>query len=224
MPKAQLLTLKKKMVNMTPIYFKSNDILPVFPLPNTILFPEVSIPLHIFEPRYRQMAKDCLDGKGVICLATISEKWSGLNEGDFGFYPIGTICRVVNYNALEDGRFNIILKGLARCEMQDCEYRNNKQYRTVRIQVNDNDFAVKLDRSAENELRQIATNFFKVQPSSSTEVEINEHFAKMETMQIINILCMNSPATMADKHALFEKNTLLEICDVLFDHYASFRS
>lgn len=209
---------------MSAVYFKNDDILPVFPLPNTILFPEVSIPLHLFEPRYRQMAKDCLDGKGVICLATISDKWEGINEGDFNFYPMGTVCRFAKYNELEDGRFNIILKGLARCEMLDCQYRKNKLYRSVRIQTKENDLAEKLDRSVENELRQIAANFFKAQPTTSTETEILEHFTKLETLQIINILCMNAPISMAEKHGIFEKSTLTEMCDVLFGLYASFRA
>lgn len=209
---------------MTTSYFKNNEQLPVFPLPNTILFPEVSIPLHIFEPRYRQMAKDCLDGKGVICLATISEKWDGINEGDFAFYPMGTISLIVKYNPLEDGRINIILKGLARCEMLDCQYRNNKLYRSVKIQTKENDLTEILEKSTENELRQIAANFFKSQPTSSSEIEINEHFSKMDTKQIINVLCMNAPISIAEKHAIFERNTQPEMCDDLFGLYASYRS
>jgi len=204
-------------------YINDNDTLPVFPLPNTILFPGISIPLHIFEPRYRQMIKDCLDGKGVICLATISEKWQGINEGDFEFYPFGIACRIVNYNALEDGRYNIILKGLERCELQNCEYRKSKLYRTVQIKIRENDLKTPMNRSIENELRQIAANFFKTQPTSSSESEINEHFAKMEIMQIINILCMNAPISITNKHAIFAKETLTEICDSLLELYATFR-
>lgn len=209
---------------MTTTYFKNNDILPVFPLPNTILFPEVSIPLHLFESRYRQMAKDSLDRKGVICLATISEKWAGVNEGDFEFYPLGTICRIAKYDTLEDGRFNIILKGLARCEMLDCQYRNDKLYRSVRIQTKEKDLSEILETSTENELRQIAANFFKSQPTASTETEIKEHFSKMEIFQIINILCMNAAISIAEKHILFEKSTMPEMCDALFGYYASFRA
>lgn len=206
------------------VYINNNDILPIFPLPNTILFPGVSIPLHIFEPRYRQMIKDCLDGRGVICLSTISEKWQGVNEGDFGFYPLGIACRIVNYNVLEDGRYNIILKGIERCDLQDCEYRKNKLYRTIQIKTRENDLKAPLNRSTENELRQIAANFFKTQPTSSSETEINEHFAKMETMQIINILCMNAPVSIPNKYAIFAKDSLPEICDSLLDLYTTFRT
>lgn len=208
----------------SPIYCKSGDILPIFPLPNTILFPGVSVPLHIFEPRYRQMVADSLDSKGVICLATISEKWSGTNEGDFEFYSLGSVCRLANYNTLEDGRYNIILKCLTRCVFSECEYRKNKLYRTAKIEIKPDDFKNKIDKSIENELRQVASNFFKNQPTSSTDVEIKNHFANLEAMQIINILCMNAPITISEKHAIFQKESITEICDVLLERFSSYRS
>ena len=49
--------------------------IPIFPLPNVVLFPNMLLPLHIFEPRYREMVEDALNGEGLIGMALLKEGW-----------------------------------------------------------------------------------------------------------------------------------------------------
>ena len=74
--------------------------LAIFPLPGAILFPRSQLPLHIFEPRYRDMVRDALDGSGRIGMI----QPQGIEE-DAPLYPVGCIGEIVNVEELEDGPF-----------------------------------------------------------------------------------------------------------------------
>jgi Lon protease-like protein len=82
---------------------------PVFPLAGALLFPRAQLPLHIFEERYRAMVRDALGSDSLI--AMIQPK----DEGEPpGLFDVGCIGRIVGAEELEDGRFNIVLEGVAR--------------------------------------------------------------------------------------------------------------
>jgi Lon protease-like protein len=99
------------------------QILPVFPLPNTVLFPHTLLPLHIFEPRYRAMVRDVSAGNGLIVISRMVGE---------GFENLGTVGRVDALKPLEDGRFNLVLEGLHRVSM--VEVPCDTPYRQVRIE------------------------------------------------------------------------------------------
>lgn len=107
----------------------------LFPLPNVVLFPGVLLPLHIFEPRYRQMLSDALDSDRLISLVLLKP---GCDE--FAEDPpppiasVGCIGRVIYHNGLADGRSNLILKGLRRISI-DAELPQDAPYRTARVTI-----------------------------------------------------------------------------------------
>ena len=83
--------------------------IPVFPLAGALLFPRAQLPLHIFEPRYREMVRDALAGPGRIGMIQPA------GEGDPPLlFPTGCIGEIVGAEELDDGRFNIILHGSTR--------------------------------------------------------------------------------------------------------------
>ena len=87
------------------------ETLPLFPL-NTVLFPGQLLPLHIFEPRYRQMIGECLQHErpfGVVLIRS-GEEVGGVAEP----YPVGTTAHIVQAEQLEDGRMNILCLGQTR--------------------------------------------------------------------------------------------------------------
>jgi ATP-dependent Lon protease len=103
------------------------EALPVFPLPSTVLFPEQQLPLHIFEPRYRQMVRDALESAPFIVVALI--------EGDPNAEPtrvarVATAGRIAAHQRLSDGRFNILVDGAVRVAIEEVESR--ALYRRVR--------------------------------------------------------------------------------------------
>jgi Lon protease-like protein len=88
--------------------------LPLFPLPNVVLFPGVPLPLHIFEPRYRAMVADALDADRRIGMVLLKPGWEGDYDARPPIYPIGCSGVIVHDTKLDDGRYNIVLHGLDR--------------------------------------------------------------------------------------------------------------
>lgn len=90
------------------------DEIPLFPLSSVVLFPRVLTPLHLFEPRYRQMAEHALAGERRIgMIAVPPEHAEGMAE-DPELYPVGCAGDIVQHERLSDGRFNIVLTGTRR--------------------------------------------------------------------------------------------------------------
>ena len=84
--------------------------LPLFPL-NVVLFPHMPLPLHIFEPRYRQMIADCLEEGHSFGVVAIRE---GSETGPSTPYDVGTLAKIVRIDRLDDGRMNLLVMGASR--------------------------------------------------------------------------------------------------------------
>lgn len=91
-----------------------SDLLPLFPLPNVVLFPNVFLPLHVFELRYREMVADALSSDRVIGMALLQSGWEHHYEGRPPVYAIGCSGVITHVERLADGRYNIVLRGLER--------------------------------------------------------------------------------------------------------------
>lgn len=105
---------------------------PVFPLPDVWLFPSVVLPLHIFEPRYRQMVEDSLDGPGRLVLATLVDGERSAGTEPPPFHAIAGLGEIGRHEKLPDGRFNLLLVGLARVFVR--EVPSTRLYRQVEWQ------------------------------------------------------------------------------------------
>jgi Lon protease-like protein len=95
--------------------------LPLFPLPNVVLFPNVFLPLHIFEPRYRQMVEEALAGDRIIGMVLLQPGYEADYEGRPAVYAVGCAGLMTHAERLGDGRFNIVLRGLERFRILDEE-------------------------------------------------------------------------------------------------------
>jgi uncharacterized protein len=107
--------------------------LPVFPLPNLVFFPKTYLPLHIFEPRYRQMIAETTLGGQCIAMALLKEGWEPDYYGNPPIYPTLCVGRIVSVQPLSDGRSNILLQGLERCEVDEEHF--DKPYREATIRI-----------------------------------------------------------------------------------------
>src|SRR3954464_831871 len=90
------------------------DLLPLFPLPNVVLFPNVVLPLHIFEPRYREPLADAVKGGRMIGMVLLRPGWDRDYEGRPPVYPVGCSGVLTHNERLADGRYNIVLRGMER--------------------------------------------------------------------------------------------------------------
>lgn len=109
------------------------DVIPLFPLPNVVLFPQTYLPLHIFEPRYRQMVRDAVAGNRLIGMVLLQDGWEAEYGGSPPIHPVGCAGRLVQVEPLEDGRFNIVLYGMAR--VQVVEEFHDQPYRRARVEA-----------------------------------------------------------------------------------------
>jgi len=88
--------------------------IPIFPLSTVVLFPGAECPLHVFEPRYRQMTRAALAGEGRIGMVTVRPEHVGEMAGDPAIFPVGCLGRIARVEELADGRFNVVLHGTHR--------------------------------------------------------------------------------------------------------------
>jgi len=106
--------------------------IPLFPLPNVVLFPAALLPLHIFEPRYRAMIADALDGERLIGMVMLRPGWEGDYEGTPPIYPVGCAGFITHADRLSDGRYNIVLRGLEKFRIAH-ERRAREGVETYRV-------------------------------------------------------------------------------------------
>ena len=93
--------------------------IPIFPLPNVVFFPKVSLPLHVFETRYRQMVRHALASDLPIAVVLLKPGWEQAYYGAPAIHPIATMTRILGHEELSDGRYNILLDGIERVRLQE---------------------------------------------------------------------------------------------------------
>ena len=106
----------------------------LFPLPNVVLFPQVMQPLHIFEPRYRQMTADALQADRLIAMVLLKPGWEAGYAAGPAIHPVACLTRIVAEQKLADGRYNILLRGLSRIRILH-EVPGKTLYRQARVQL-----------------------------------------------------------------------------------------
>ena len=112
---------------------KRNIVVPLFPLPTTVFYPNTFLPLHIFEPRYRSMVTDALEGEGKIGMILLKTGW----ENDYNDAPeimtVGCVGKIERHSQLPEGKYNILLSGLHRFRI--LQEIGGKLYRQAQIEI-----------------------------------------------------------------------------------------
>lgn len=110
--------------------------LPIFPLPNCVLLPGGLLPLHVFEPRYRELTRDCLAGHQLIGIARLRPGYESTYYGKPPVYERCGVGKIICSEELPDGRFALLLRGVARVEIAR-ELASDRLYRQVHAQLLD---------------------------------------------------------------------------------------
>ena len=186
--------------------------IPIFPLPNTVLFPNVFLPLHIFEPRYREMVADTLDGDRMIGMALLRPGWESDYEGRPAVFPIGCAGLITHHERLPDGRYNIILRGLQKFRIREEE--GGRSYRVAHIEKIDEPGDV-VDVGEIRAARRKLEALLVPQPSG------RGHDPKvppsMSDEDLINALAQYMELEPLEKQALLERDGLLARCRSLIE-------
>lgn len=193
----------------------------LFPLPNLVFFPQVMQPLHIFEPRYRQMTADALEGDRLIAMVLTMPGWEKDYSGSPEIYSVGTLGKIVADQKLEDGRYNILLRGLGRIHLSD-EITHNKLYRKARAEL-----LVEVPVGNDARERRLRKKLLKEAPAYfSHKGVILEQFRKLlETDVPLGTLCdlvaFALPLDVEFKQALLEELDVATRASLLLKHLAS---
>ena len=90
---------------------------PLFPLPNVVLFPRAVLPLHLFEERYRAMTADIIAGEGLLAMALLQPGWEQEYHGRPAIEPTVCVGQVLSWEQLPDGKYNLLLQGKTRARI-----------------------------------------------------------------------------------------------------------
>ncbi|HEY6866194.1 MAG TPA: LON peptidase substrate-binding domain-containing protein, partial [Candidatus Eisenbacteria bacterium] len=113
--------------------FSPKSPVPVFPLPNLVLFPHAVVPLHVFELRYRTMVRDALSGERVIAMGLLKPGWERDYQGSPEYYPLACLARFEEVEWLPNDCYSLVVRGLARATLGRIvrEY----PYRAARVEL-----------------------------------------------------------------------------------------
>jgi Lon protease-like protein len=110
------------------------EALKVFPLPSAVLFPHSVVPLHIFEPRYRDMVRDALSSDRIMALAQLEPGWEPRYGGRPAMQRVLCAGIIIWHDELQDGRYNILLQGVCRARLVS-ELPAQRLYREARVDL-----------------------------------------------------------------------------------------
>jgi Lon protease-like protein len=109
--------------------------IPLFPLPNLVLFPQVAVPLHIFEERYKLLINRCIDSSEVFGLVLLRE--GAEQESETTIHRIGATARVIQVERMEDGRMNVLCAGESRFRIR--QFKGRTPYWTAAVELFEDD-------------------------------------------------------------------------------------
>ena len=184
-------------------------LLPIFPLPNIVLFPNVFLPLHIFEPRYREMVRDALAGDRIIGMVLLRDTRATAGEPVPPVYPIGCAGLITHRERLQDGRFNIVLRGLHKFRL--LEEDHSRTYRRARVETLAEPDAPEGLLEARQRLERLLASRLEVLGSDSKVP------SGMDDADLVNALSQYLEFDPLEKQALLERDGLLERCQSLGD-------
>lgn len=180
------------------------EVLPIFPLPNVVFFPYTYLPLHIFEPRYREMVKDTASGGQCIGMALLKDGWEEQYYGAPAINQLGCVGRMISVTPLADGRYNIVLKGLRRCTYQEQAVATS--YRQAMITFISGQEGEKLDSLMRRHLTEMAEAYFQSKKAHHLCQVIAS--GKLSDQILVNSLSAGLDFTPLEKQFLLESETL----------------
>jgi Lon protease-like protein len=128
-------------------------VVPLFPLPNVVLFPKAVLPLHIFEERYKRMTADVLGSHRQVAMALLKAGWEKNYYGHPAIEPVVCVGSILSHERLPDGRYNFLLQGHTRArvvrEVGDESYRQAVLEPLVETEGSDDDLAEQRRRLVE---------------------------------------------------------------------------
>lgn len=178
------------------------ELLSLFPLHNVVLLPGVPLPLHIFEPRYRAMVADALEGDRLIGMVLLKPGFEADYEGRPPIFPIGCRGVIVHSAKLDDGRYNIVLNGLERVRV--IEENHERPYRRAVVEVLPDPPLDDEERTAMREMRSRLETLLGIRDSADPDIRLVMEMPDTEFVHQMARIALEP----LEKQALLEQPTL----------------
>jgi uncharacterized protein len=190
--------------------------LSIFPLSGALLFPRMQLPLHIFEPRYRALVSDAMARDRRIGM--IQPRGSGEPPP---LFDIGCVGRIAHVEALDDGRYNIVLEGIAKFRVIS-ELSVTTPFRQVEAELEADTPAEPLPLASRSSIEEESRRFAEAQGYA---VDWNA-VSRLDDESLVNGIAQIAPFDAAAKQALLEAATLDERADMIIQlmHFFGRRS
>ncbi len=178
-------------------YIYVPSVVPVFPLPGVVLFPHTILPLHIFEPRYRALFADALEGDRVVAVAQLKPGWEqAYHSLRAPIHSVIGIGKIVQHEQLDDGNYNVLLRGAGRASV--VEELSKPPYRTARVEPIAT-FCSASDSESEDMRRKL---FDAIRGSDGIDRQQRKNWLKLREMPIgldecVDLLAAGLPADPA---------------------------
>jgi uncharacterized protein len=189
-------------------------IVPIFPLPNAVLFPKTLLPLHIFEERYQTMTREALAGDGMIAMVLLREGWEATYENNPPVHDIACLGKIETYEELGDGKYNLVLAGVQRVRLiREVEHSPYRLAEVERIE----DFPC--DDQAEDIIRR--RNHLAGLFTRFTELATKGDYSSIQLVPqfsfeaLVNTVASTLNLSGQEKQVLLEIDGIMERCDVL---------
>ncbi len=188
------------------------NIIPLFPLPNLVLFPGVSVPLRIFEPRYREMVADVSAAQGIIGMMLLKGEWERDYYANADIYAVGCAGRISRMVKQPDGEYHLILDGIS--EFRLTREIREKSYRQGEVQwCPSNPESLNLDAESMEGLRVLLFEYLGDSAAQVWSALIEQR--RMRGAELINFLCFHLDVPAIEKQTLLEAGNVRVDC--LFD-------
>jgi Lon protease-like protein len=182
---------------------------PLFQLPGAILFPRSQLPLHIFEPRYREMVKDAIDGPGRIAMIQ-PHRLDDDNQAPL--YSVGCVGELVGVEELDDGRYNIVLLGANRFRLvRETDLGTAYRCAEVDIEVFNDEEPAPLEMIQRAEVEREARKLGDAMGLAVDWAAV----ARLDDEMLVNAIAQVAPFDVGAKQALLEQATLAGRADLL---------
>ena len=181
-------------------YKKLPKIISVFPLSNFVIFPNTSVPLNIFEPRYIEMIDNSMKTDRIIGMIQPKKQKDGIPQ----LYNVGCAGKITNFNETEDGRYLIVINGISRFKILK-EINNNKPYRECEISFDEyiEDTKENYNKIKFTDLELIFKNLKTLFKKKGYSINWKE-LERQSLDQTLNALVMASPFSLEEKQSLLE--------------------
>ncbi|HYI09130.1 MAG TPA: LON peptidase substrate-binding domain-containing protein [Thermoanaerobaculia bacterium] len=191
-------------------------LLPLFPLPNLVFFPHTRLPLHVFEPRYRQMIKDAMETDERFGIVLLRPGWEADYFGSPPVYDWGTLGTIEQAVPLEDGRFNIVVRGDVRFRI--LEEVSRVPYRTARVIAEPEKVRPVEEAHARREwLADVSRQYLRYLPDQTAVPEIET----VSLDALANALIMSLNLDVAEKQKLLEQSDVIARAEEIGNELAS---